>query len=366
MTNLTASVDIQQRGKNIVYPGVKASTTLYKGALLEYNGGYVQQWNPSDGYPFAGIAESSVIIPIVPTSAGASAFVVGASDGWTQIPVARAGLFRFPYSAAAVTNIGSLAYASEDHTIVLVSNGAPIGIVVDYESGYLWIDITGYTVPAETAINTFPVDLSLATGTGTTGVAMRIGTTGSPVALNTTGQRGIQEYYSTTATSDTTYGRYTQLKVLGAGVEGIATRSRLLASIAGIGNAHGHHATLELDAAAGSVTGLGTGLRANLVLPGRALPSGGTYYGAMAEIYSNASADISAVTEHAILAVQANGDNTAKAKVLNAFSIAGTDGTGKMIYTATWSAPTFTGSIRFLLNGAVRYIPFTSAQAANA
>ena len=220
MTNLTASVDIQQRGKNIVYPGVKASTTLYKGALLEYNGGYVQQWNPSDGYPFAGIAESSVIIPIVPTSAGASAFVVGASDGWTQIPVARAGLFRFPYSAAAVTNIGSLAYASEDHTIVLVSNGAPIGIVVDYESGYLWIDITGYTVPAETAINTFTDDISLATGTGTTGVAMRIGTTGSPVVLNTVGQRGIQEYYSTTATSDTTYGRYTQLKVLGAGVEG--------------------------------------------------------------------------------------------------------------------------------------------------
>jgi hypothetical protein len=349
------------RGNDIVIAPVKASTAIYKGGLLEYNGGYLQPWNPSDGYPFAGIAQSGTTIPIV----GSGANVVGTSDGWTSIPVRRTGLHKFVYSAAAITNIGSLAYASDDNTIVLVSNGAPMGIVVDYESGYLWIDITGYTVPAETAINTFPVDLSLATGTGTTGVAMRIGTTGSPVALNTAGQRGVQEYFSTTATSDTTYGRYTQLKAYGAGLEAIAVRARLLGSLAGIGNAHGLHATLELDTSAGSVTGLGTGLRANIVLPGRALPAGGTYYGLMAEIYSNASADISAVTEHAILAVQANGDTSAKAKVLNAISFAGTDGTGKMIYTATDSAPTMTGSIRILVNGAVRYLHFSSAQAAN-
>ena len=362
MGNLSAAVDITQRGKNIVWPGVKASTTLYKGALLEYNGGYVQQWNPSDGYPFAGVAQSSVIIPIVQTSAGLAPFVVGTFDGWEKLPVARAGLFRFPYSAAAVTNIGSLAYASDDNTIVLVSNGAPIGIVVDYESGYLWIDITGYTVPAETAINTFPLDLSLATGSGTTGVAMRVGTTGAPVAINTTNQRGIQEYFSTTATSGTTYGRYTQLASSGIGVEAIAARSRTLLTTAAAANAHGHHATLELDTSAGNVTGLGTGLRGNVVVANRAVAAG-TYYGVMAEIYPNGNTAALPANSNACLCINAQA-GTAMDAVVNAIAFGGTDSSTSMIYTKS-ATPNYSagGYIRILVNGVIRYIPFTGSTA---
>jgi len=362
MGNLSAPLDVPRREPHTVIAPVKASTTIYKGAMLEYNGGYVQPWNPSDGYPFAGVAESGTVVPIV----GSGANVVGTSDGWISIPVKRTGMFKIAYSSAAITNVGALVYFSDDNTLTLSATGDAVGAVADYESGYLWIDITGFTLPTGVkAFLSYPVDLSAATGSGTTGVAERIGTSGSPVAMSVAGQRGAQEYYSTTATSDTSYGRYIQLKALAAGLEAIALRSRTMLSIAAVGNAHGMHATLELDTSAGSVTGLGTGLRANLVLPGRAVAAGGTYYGLMAEIFCAASADISPVTQHAILAVQANGDATAVGKVLNAIAFAGGDGTGKMIYTATDSAPTFTGSIRILVNGAVRYLHFTSAQAAN-
>jgi hypothetical protein len=191
---------------------------------------------------------------------------------------------------------------------------------------------------------------------------LTIGTTTSPKALTAVNQIDEKAYYSTAMTSGTSYGRYIRLDASGAGVEAIALRAKTLLTANGVGNAHGFHATLEADTTYGSITGLGTGLRANLVLPGRALAAAGTYYGLMAEIYAPASADISPVTRHAILNVAANGDATAVGKVLNAIALA--DGTGKMIYTATDTAPTMTGSIRILVNGAVRYLHFSSAQAA--
>jgi len=43
------------------------------------------------------------------------------------------------------------------------------------------------------------------------------------------------------------------------------------------------------------------------------------------------------------------------------FSLAGADGTGKSIYTHT-APPTITGTIKILVNGAARWIPFASAE----
>jgi hypothetical protein len=46
--------------------------------------------------------------------------------------------------------------------------------------------------------------------------------------------------------------------------------------------------------------------------------------------------------------------------VANAIAVNGTDGSGKMIYT---HAPTtLAGSIRVLINGVAKYIPFYSTQ----
>ena len=189
------------------------------------------------------------------------------------------------------------------------------------------------------------------------------GTTGTPLALNTADDCGLKAYFSSTATSGTTYGHYIRLDSNGAGQEGIAGRFKTLLKKNGIGNAHGLHATLEPDTSAGAITGLGTGLRANLVLPGRALAAGGTYYGLMAEIYCPASSDISPVTRHAILNIGANGDATAVGKVLNAIAFDGADGTGKMIYTNA-GTNAIAGTIRVLINGAAKYIPFFVGQAA--
>jgi hypothetical protein len=195
----------------------------------------------------------------------------------------------------------------------------------------------------------------------------RVGTSAVPMAINTVDFMAYRKYYSTTAVSGTTYGDYTRVDAKGAGSEVIAMRPKVLLTVAAVGNAHGSHSTLETDTSAGSVTGLGTGLRANLVLAARALPAGGTYYGAMAEIFCNGSgASIAASSKHAVLEISVDGsDTTALNTIKNAISFdhKGTDGTGQMICSATDASPDWTGSIRILVNGAVRYLHFTSAEA---
>jgi hypothetical protein len=196
----------------------------------------------------------------------------------------------------------------------------------------------------------------------TDGACIKIGTSGSPVALDTAGQVGIKGYISTEAITDTTYGEYLRLDVSGAGVEGIAGRSKTLVKVAGVGNAHGRHDTLELDTDAGAVTGLGTGHRGNLVVPNRAIAAG-TYYGAMAEIYPLGNTAALPANSNACLGINAQA-GTAMDAVVNAISFGGTDGSGAMIYTATDTTVVHSGSIRILVNGAIRYLHFSNSPAA--
>ena len=189
------------------------------------------------------------------------------------------------------------------------------------------------------------------------GGAITAGTSSAPAAINTVDQVGIKTYWSTTATSGTNYGIYNYLKANGAGVEAIATRAKTLLSIASVGNAHGLHATLETDTSAGNVTGLGTGIRGNLVLANRAVAAG-TYYGVMAEIYPLGNTAALPAGSNACLGINAQ-PGTESDKVVNAISFSGTDGSAAMIYSKSATC-TFTGYIRVLVNGAIRYIPFTS------
>jgi hypothetical protein len=179
------------------------------------------------------------------------------------------------------------------------------------------------------------------------------------MAINLVDYADYLKYLSTTAVSGTTYGDYTRLDVSGAGAEAIAGRSKTLLKIAGVGNAHGRHDTLEFDTSAGAVTGLGTGHRANLVVANRAIATG-TYYGAMAEIYALGNTAALPAGSNAALGLNIQ-PATAMDLVGNLLSVSATDGSTKPIYTHN-PGNTFSGSFRILVNGAVKYIYFANSE----
>jgi hypothetical protein len=188
------------------------------------------------------------------------------------------------------------------------------------------------------------------------GVAFGAGLTGTPSVLAAVDQKGMPEYFSTAMTSGTNYGDYVRLDVTGTGVEGIAGRFKTTITTGTAANLYGLHATVETGAT-GKASGQTAGIRANLVLYDRAITGAGRYYGLLAEIYPNGN--VSALTtENAIIGLNAQ-PGTEMDKVVNAFAIYGTDSSTSMIYTKGATC-TFTGYIRITVNGAIRYIPFTS------
>ena len=184
-----------------------------------------------------------------------------------------------------------------------------------------------------------------------------VGTSASPMAINTADDCGLKAYFSSTATSGTSYGHYIRLDSNGVGQEAIAGRFKTLMQKASIGNAHGLHATLEADTSAGNITGLGTGGRCNIVVANRAIAAG-TYYGCMAEIYPLGDTAALPANSNACLGINAQA-GTAMDAVVNAISFSGTDGSTSMIYSKS-ATLTATGYLRILVNGAIRYLPFTS------
>lgn len=196
----------------------------------------------------------------------------------------------------------------------------------------------------------------------TAALLIGVGTSGTPATTAVANKSFFEHRCQSTATSGTSYGLYLGMQAHGAGAEHIAIRGRVPLTAAA-GNAHGGHFTLE-DDGTGKVTGLGTGCRMNWVMPDAATPAGGTYYGAMAEIYSNgANSSAAAVTQHAILAVQSAGHATGMATVKNAIAFAGTDGSGEMIYAHTITTPgAAQGSVKCLFNGVVGHLYWWTAE----
>jgi hypothetical protein len=181
---------------------------------------------------------------------------------------------------------------------------------------------------------------------------LNVGNSTTSVALES-GGKGISAYVSNASTSGEVYGIYTKMTGTGAGAEFIGSRARSVISAAA-GNAHGAHNSLEFGTSAGNVTGLGTAHRANIIVPNRAIAAG-TYYGVMAEIYPSGNSSALPANSNACLGINAQ-PGTAMDLVANAIAFSGTDGSGKMIYT---HAPTtLEGSIRILVNGVAKYLPF--------
>lgn len=152
MTYLSSPLQIGRKtGTEIIRAGV-LGTSFYDGGFVEIvpsgpNQGLIQPWTNGSN-AFAGIVLGGTIVTLDTLSQGGVAPFTSAKPQPRGIKVGRGGaqLYRYPYAAAAVTDLGSAVYASDDHTITLDAQTTQIGKVVDWESGFLWIDITGYCV----------------------------------------------------------------------------------------------------------------------------------------------------------------------------------------------------------------------------
>ena len=219
--------------------------------------------------------------------------------------------------------------------------------------GHLWKSDDGKTLFTDATLDfTY---LQSGAKSVTTGCMIRAGSSTTSLALNTAGIFGTAMYVSSTATSGTTYISYLKLTGNGAGAEFIASRAKVVLTAAA-GNAHGAHHTLEVKAA-GYVTGLGTAIRGNIVFTADEVVPRGTYYAVMGEIY--AAGNTSALPASNACLCCSVPAGTAIDAVANAIAFVGTDGTGAMI-DASSVTPTYVGSIRILVNGAVRYLYYGS------
>ena len=201
--------------------------------------------------------------------------------------------------------------------------------------------------------------LYMAEATGT-GNWQRLGvcsTSASPFSLSTTANAiGLENYWTSAATSGTSYGRYNKFANSAAGSEAIAGRDRVvLGAIAT--NAYGTHSSVEVTSTK-RVSGLAAGLRGNIVFATDTAVTVGEYYGVLAELYPAGATSALPAAGNACLCCSVT-SGTALDAVANAIAFAGTDGATSMIYTRT-AAPTITGHIRILVNGAIRYIPFVT------
>jgi hypothetical protein len=185
------------------------------------------------------------------------------------------------------------------------------------------------------------------------------GSTGTPNPINTADDKGVAFYFSSSATSGTTYGQYVRLDSTGAGVEAIAGRFKTLLTTGAAQQAHGIHGTLEYGST-GNTVDVGCGIKGNFVVNGRVI-TGGEVYGMISEIYYNTSGSTASV-RHALICLSAAGDTTGMATCKNAIAFVGTDSTGNMIFTNA-DSDTAVGSIRILVNGVAKYLRFYAAEA---
>lgn len=191
------------------------------------------------------------------------------------------------------------------------------------------------------------------------GILMGVGTTAYPALTSIANTNFIEVRAKTTATSGDNRLAYMRYDIGGAGAGGEALRAFTDMTAAG-STAHGAHVSLQAGDT-GYITGLGVGVRSQLYVKNAAVHSGGTYYGAQAEIYSEgASSSLAATTKHAVLSIAATGNTTGAATVVNAMAVDGTSAADatKMISTVSLAElPSGTVGIAVLINGTRYYIP---------
>jgi len=164
-------------------------------------------------------------------------------------------------------------------------------------------------------------------------------------------------YRSTKVTGDIR-GQYFALALNGAGGSGEAHRGRTIVEAVGVLTAHGGHHGLEFDVD-GTLTGLGCGHRATVMLPSRAAFA--TLCGGMSELWAEGDAsNWAAATSHAIHRFVNDGDVTGKATAQNVWSFAGLSATQLQAHNA-WVAG-LAKVLRVLIEGdGVYYVGLSNA-----
>lgn len=122
------------------YGGGNTGYSVYKGSILMCDvtdtDGYFapKAANAAAGDIFGGIAVEGQVVD-------ASTL----ADGSVECSVLASGVVGFPKGALAQTDIGAIAYASDDNTITTTNtNNLPIGIIERVDDVYAWVRIDDY------------------------------------------------------------------------------------------------------------------------------------------------------------------------------------------------------------------------------
>ncbi len=121
MTNLTDNYEAKRQDGEMISVPVKASTTIYKGALVvDLGEGYASVGADGSGYAFLGVA--------VEKADNSDSAV----DGAISVRVYKTGVFQYTKSSANQTNLGLQVYVSDDQTVATsTSNSVKCGFIVD-------------------------------------------------------------------------------------------------------------------------------------------------------------------------------------------------------------------------------------------
>lgn len=124
------------------YGSGSTSHTVYKGGVL------ICDVSDTDGY-FSRLASGTTVASTdIFGGIAAEKQVVGSSDaadGSKRVTAYVDGTWAFAKGSIAITDIGAVAYATDDDTITTTNTGfLAIGIIVDVDSSYAWVDISDY------------------------------------------------------------------------------------------------------------------------------------------------------------------------------------------------------------------------------
>lgn len=194
------------------------------------------------------------------------------------------------------------------------------------------------------------------------GLLMGVGTTANPATTAAANNMFAEFRTQSTATSGDSRGLYWRHDLNGAGVSGESIRNFTKVTGAAA-TARGSHTSLDIDVSTGSVSGLGAGVDAQVLVGDGAL-TGGTYTAVNSEIYSaGSSTDVSAVTGLSFFRAVMGGDATGIANVddkVNLITVSGGSiASGNMVEAET-DETKFSHKIRININGTTYYLMATA------
>ena len=149
MANMTASTTRPHKGDTNPWCYGLVNYTDYQSAAKEYYSykGAIMMIDTSDVDGYAQPLQSGITVASSDVFLGIALEEVqiksaDTTDGDKEIEVARTGVWGFAKGSLDKTDIGDLAYASDDCTITTTTtNNLWVGQIVDVDDDYVWVDI---------------------------------------------------------------------------------------------------------------------------------------------------------------------------------------------------------------------------------